>query len=360
MLSRRIAGAAQKTRSLWREGVRPDKGHFGYDKSDKETFPEWYTPMNAEWYHVEKDEATMRDRLCGVKLNPGQYTTGGAGKLSGWVLVNRTGSVVVRNPYNNLMDDLGPLRAVEQCEESGWKKSTMFKITAGTGVDLYTTLQGLLSWSYQDHWHPKLMRSTWNNNGIDVFNALQVICKDNNPSYEPVTLDLSNLPVIKFTEGHPSLPRWKLPHYPKSRKPIDKIETGWDDSEWNWHPSPFGQHKANPAYYPEFRGNSKTNSLDQHLQSFGRHPHNMHGTRGKYTGFGHLPGPSITANFQSQHPDSHRPIPQSTGELYRTWAMYETKTQSVRFNGSKESTVGPWPFAQPVRDRLNNPVALPT
>ena len=87
MFSRRAAGVPQRGAALWREGVRPDKGHYGYDENDDQLFPKWFTPQNADFYRVAKDEAVLRDRLCGVQRKPGTYSAYGKGKLSGWTLV---------------------------------------------------------------------------------------------------------------------------------------------------------------------------------------------------------------------------------------------------------------------------------
>eukprot|EP00659_Diplonema_papillatum_P014998 gene14998-22895_t len=364
VLTKRSAGVAQRTAALWRKGVRPDKGYHGHDEVEQQTFPKWFVPSIGEWYHVPKDEAVLRDRLCGVKLSPGQYTAGGEGKLLGWLLINRTGRAVVRNPYTNNLDTMGQLVSFEQCAADGWKRPTMFRVQAAQEdsrlpFTAYVTMQALMTWNWQDHWHPKLMRSTWDNNAIDVFNALQDICQENLSSYQRKSLDLSDLPIVRFQGGHPSPPRWKLPHYPHSRKPVDKVETGWDHSEWNWHPSPFGDHRANPAIYPELRGTAAENKLDQHLDSFGRHPHKQYGARGWNAGFGGSGPPSYQFRHQTQNPDSGRAIPDETARMYRNWAVYENKYSAALYNGCKETTIGPWPFAQPVRSRIGNPLTLP-
>ena len=88
VLTRRSGGVTQRGASqLWREGVRPDKGHYGFDPADSSVFPKWYTPLNADFYKVAKDEAVLRDRLCGVRKHPGKYAAAGKGKLNNWTMV---------------------------------------------------------------------------------------------------------------------------------------------------------------------------------------------------------------------------------------------------------------------------------
>ena len=267
--------------------------------------------------------------------------------------INRKNSVVVRNPYSGAMDDLGKLVKFEQCEKKGWLRPTMFRVVArnadGAETELYTTMQGVLPWNAQDQWHPSVMRSTWNQNSIDVFDALQLLCKENDGAYEPQQLDLTHLPIVRFTEGHPSPPRWKLPVYAASRRHVDKVETGYDESAWNKHPSAYGDHKRNVAYYPEFRGLSMENQLDTHLKNFAKHPYDSAGSRG-HNAFGVSTMPAFHLGMQTNNEDVLRVVPAATAESYRIWATYENKPSSQKFNNSKDTSTGPWPFPQPIRD----------
>eukprot|EP01061_Rhynchopus_euleeides_P001404 TRINITY_DN10994_c0_g1_i2.p1 TRINITY_DN10994_c0_g1~~TRINITY_DN10994_c0_g1_i2.p1 ORF type:complete len:380 (+),score=101.79 TRINITY_DN10994_c0_g1_i2:47-1141(+) len=359
MLSRRAAGVSQRSSQLWREGVRPDKGHFGYDPQDTSNFPKWFVPQNADFYRVPKDEAVLRDRLAGVKRLPGQYAAHGKGKLLGWVLVNRSGHVVVRNPYSGSLDDMGKLHTVSQCKQEGWTRPTMMRITAKDGdteTELFTTMQGILPWSWQEHWHPKVMKATWDSNCIDIFNALQELCKAHDRSYTIQELDLSQLPISRFTQGHPSPPVWKLPIFPSTRRHIDKVESGWDESAWNSHPAPFGEHKNSPAVYPEFRVMRKSlhNQLDNHLMSFGKHPYFMAGQHG-VNYYGTRVGPNYSGGMLTNNPDAMRVVPASTAQTYRLWTLYENKSESTMFDGH-EGGIGPWPMQHPIRGRNHHAV----
>eukprot|EP01063_Lacrimia_lanifica_P038960 TRINITY_DN8416_c0_g1_i2.p1 TRINITY_DN8416_c0_g1~~TRINITY_DN8416_c0_g1_i2.p1 ORF type:complete len:240 (+),score=77.92 TRINITY_DN8416_c0_g1_i2:505-1224(+) len=239
----------------------------------------------------------------------------------------------------------------------------MFAVTVKNGdaeTTVYASMQALLPWNWQNHWHPKVMRSTWDKNGLDVYKAFQNVCKENNAQYVPKEIDMSNLPVVRFTDGHPSPPRWPLPIFAEGRKPVDKIFTGWDHSDWNWNPSPFGDHRNNPAFYPEHaKMTDRRNQLDRHLESMHRHPHDPAGTRG-YQNHGPSTAPQIRGMVNTQNADSGRAIPATTAQDYHLWSVYENRYQWAKYGGCNETTIGPWPMSQPVRDRVNNPVVLPT
>eukprot|EP01060_Flectonema_neradi_P018156 TRINITY_DN24970_c0_g1_i1.p1 TRINITY_DN24970_c0_g1~~TRINITY_DN24970_c0_g1_i1.p1 ORF type:complete len:362 (+),score=42.43 TRINITY_DN24970_c0_g1_i1:119-1204(+) len=353
-VSRRVSGVAQRSATLWRQGVRPDKGHEGFDATDERTFPKWFVPGNGEWYQIPKDESELRDRLCGVKMNPGQYPSPtGKGRLTNWLLINRTGEAVVRNPYSGYMDNLGPIISFRQCENKGWTRTTMFHYQTKK-AEGYVTIQGLMTWGMQDHWHSKLMKSTWNKNSIDVYNAVQEICKMNDSNYVSEDLKLETLPISRFTEGHPSPPRWELPLFAESRAKVDKVETGSDNSLWNNRPSPFGMHKSNPAYYPELRSHETFNLLDDHLQFMGRHPHNLQSTKG-YTPQEPTPRPHrlTEAGGHTKFEDYFRAIPTSTAIQYKTWTVFENQRDRSLYDGAKETHIGDWPVRHPLRGTLN-------
>eukprot|EP00662_Eupelagonemidae_sp_cell21_P054160 gene54160-35364_t len=59
-----------------------------------------------------------------------------------------------------------------------------FEATPDVGSDQpprggFVSMQALLPWTWQDHWHRELMRATWRRNAIDVWDALQIICENN-------------------------------------------------------------------------------------------------------------------------------------------------------------------------------------
>ena len=352
-IARRVSGVSQRSAALWRGGVRPDKGHEGFDATDEKTFPKWFVPGNGEWYQIPKDESELRDRLCGVRLNPGQYPAAGKGKLTNWLLISRNADAVVRNPYSGSMDNLGPILSFRQCQDKGWTRPSMFHYKTKK-AEGYVTIQGLMTWGMQDHWHAKLMRSTWDKNCIDVYNAIQEICRMNDASYVSEDLKLEKLPISRFTEGHPSPPRWELPLFAESRAVIDKVETGSDHGPWNNRPSPFGMHKANPAYYPELRSQEKYNLLDDHLQFMGRHPHKAQSTMG-FNPQDPTPSPHriLQGNGNTKFEDYMRAIPTATAVEYKTWSVFENQRDKSYYNGSKDTHIGDWPVKQPVRGSLN-------
>eukprot|EP01062_Namystynia_karyoxenos_P058480 TRINITY_DN50002_c0_g1_i1.p2 TRINITY_DN50002_c0_g1~~TRINITY_DN50002_c0_g1_i1.p2 ORF type:complete len:401 (+),score=94.78 TRINITY_DN50002_c0_g1_i1:90-1205(+) len=367
-LARSSAGVPQAAAALWRGGVRPDRGFYGYDPMDRQTFPSWYVPSHGEQWPQAKDAAAARDRLCGVRLLPGQHTAGaGKGRLVSWLLVNRQGRVSSRNPYSGLIDDLGRLASFRQCgaaDGAALRRGTLFRFEArpddpaAPSFGAYVSMQALLPWTWQDHWHRSLMRATWRRNALDVWGALQAICAQNFPGYKAPELDHSRLPVIHYTHGHPSPPRWKLPIYPETRRPIGKVDGGWDEPEWNFHPAPYGDHRLNPAVYPEHR--VERNNLDHHLQNIGRHPYDLLGTR---TGNANFPGGTNHGRYKNwyytEDEQSMHAIPPAVADDYAIWAVYENKYDQHKYNDTKGASIGPWPFQQPVRDQVSNPVVLP-
>eukprot|EP01065_Artemidia_motanka_P037132 TRINITY_DN4538_c2_g1_i1.p1 TRINITY_DN4538_c2_g1~~TRINITY_DN4538_c2_g1_i1.p1 ORF type:complete len:368 (+),score=63.32 TRINITY_DN4538_c2_g1_i1:129-1232(+) len=363
-LRKHANGVAQSAATLWRGGVRPDRGFYGYDPKNQLDFPSWYVQSHGEWFNAPTDKAALRDRLSGVRLKPGGYTAGKAkGKLAGWLLINRQGKLVTRNPYNGLLDDLGKLVSVRQCDASdgpGFNRGTLFCVTSQDGDEtntVYSSMQAMLPWTWQEHWHRQLMRSTWRRNVLDVWETLQSICKDNDPSYTPHELDHSRVPIIRYTHGHPSPPRWKLPIYPTARKPIDTYMTGWDESVWNWHPSPYGDPKLNPTVYPEFRTNR--NTLDTHLDLMGRHPYDTVGTRGLSNNKEKFQHSSYSKHWNAEDPVSWHVVPRETAEQHSIWTYWENKYDMNRHNGVKGTHEGPWPVTHPFRDRPNTPIPLP-